>query len=407
MFQLLNTYLGVLAPINPYLFSVFFILLGFTKSIKVINLKLLVLLILLIIGFVIIYTVKFSFLSSFSIAAKAIQFNYGYFFLIPGFTVLFGYFPSIKLKDILAATFWVISLELLLEFLLIRILGVSPGAFTHYPKVSHITLDVTTGEYTANRLLGMAGNASVTGVLYTTSFVLYLGCLYAEQQKLTTRKSLFVILTFITCFFMIISGSAFFAILFATFAIWSQRKGSLVKNLLIALSIVPAVLIFFNYLSTVTDAFGDKFTTEYLILLFVKDDIEGSLPYLLNEMSKDYHWYNFFIGSYYFEWGNQDAIIKTVDYFYVNVVYEFGIIGLILFFYIIKLAYEAIKRLNVIDLTYLKFGVLVLVFGSLHYPAIAYMSAQVFISALAAIAIRDQVEPTKSTAIIKPVEGIQ
>lgn len=392
LFQLINTYVGVLAPVNPYLFSVFFIILGFTKPVSLTNFKIVILLLFLIIAFVIIYSVKFSFLSSFSIAAKAIQFNYGYFFLIPGFTVLFGLSPGVRMKDILAATFWVISIELLIEFVLIRILGVSPGAFIHYPKVNHITLDQVTGEYTANRLLGMAGNASVTGVLYTTSFILYLGCLYTEQQKLMTKNNLVIMITFIVCFFMIISGSAFFAILFSTFTIWSQRKGNLLLNLFIALLIVPAVLVLFNYLSTITDAFGDKFTTEYLLLLFVKDDIEGSLPYLLNEMSKDYHWYNFFIGCYYFEWGNVDAVIKTVDYFYVNVVYEFGIIGLFFFFFIIKLSYNALKKMKIIDDSYLKFGILVLVFGSLHYPAIAYMSSQIFLSALTAIAIRDQME---------------
>jgi len=390
LFQLFNTYLGVLAPLNPYVFSIIFILYGFRHKIKIINVNILLVLLFLIIAFIIIYSVKFTLASSITIAAKAIQFNYGYYFLIPGLTVFFGFFPRIKIIHILSATFWAISIELLIEFLLIRLLGVSPGAFTHYPKTQHITLDQVTGEYTANRLLGMAGNASVTGVLYTSSFVLYLGALYLQYNNLKTRKIIIVIVTFLICFFMIISGSAFFAVLLATVVIWSQRKGNLIRNLIIGFTIIPSVLILFNYLSTVTDAFGDKFTTEYLILLFVKDDIEGSLPYLLHEMSKDYHWYHFFTGSYYFEWGNPDAIIKTVDYFYVNVIYEFGIFGLIIFFVVISKSYRAIADLRLIDNTFLKFGFLVLIFGSLHYPAIAYMSSQVFVSSLAAVAIRDR-----------------
>lgn len=399
LFQLLNTYLGLLAPLNPYVFSSLFILYGFKDRIKIINLKILSVLFVLIISFLIIYSIKFSFLSSFPVTAKAIQFNFGYYFLIPGFTVLFKLFPKVTMKDILAVTFWTITAELLMEFVLIRLLHVSPGAFQHYPKTQHISYDTATGEYTANRLLGMAGNASVTGVIYTVSFVLYLGYLYVHQQTLYKRKSVIVIFTFIACFFMIVSGSAFFAIILSAFVVWSQKKGNLAKNLIISLFVLIGILLIFNYISTLTDLFSNKFSTEYLAYLLTNDDIQGSLPYLLHDMSKGYHWYNLFIGSYYFQWGNSDAVIKTVDYFYVNLVYEFGLIGLVIFFYVIRVGYRIIKKSNVIDGQFLKFGFLVLIIGSLHYPSIAYMALQVYISALAAMAIRDSFLNKKELAV--------
>lgn len=389
LFQLLNTYLGILAPLNPYIFSVLFIVYGFKDGVKKTNLKILATLLGFSICLIIIYAIKFSVLTSLPTTAKAVQFNFGYYILIPGFTVLFKYFPKVTIEDILRVTFWTISSELFLEFILIRILHVSPGAFQHYPKLQHITYDPVTGEYTANRLLGMAGNASVTGVIYTSSFILYLGALYQKGQILKTKKSLIVIATFIACFFMIVSGSAFFAIVLTAFIVWSQKEGNLLKNLLIGAFILIVVLLIFNYLSSLTDAFSNKFTTEYLFFLLTNAD-EGSLPYILNDMSKGYHWYNLFVGLYFFEWGNPDAVIKTVDYFYVNLIYEFGLVGLTIFFYVIKTAYNAIKSNAVLDNQYLKFGLLVLVVGSLHYPSIVYMAAQVFISALAAIAIRDK-----------------
>jgi hypothetical protein len=390
LFQLLNTYLGILAPLNPYIFSVLFIVYGFKDSVKITNLKILTTLLVFSICLIIIYAVKFSILSSLPTTAKAVQFNFGYYILIPGFTVLFKLFPKVTIEDILRVTFWTISSELFLEFILIRILYVSPGAFQHYPKLQHITYDPVTGEYTANRLLGMAGNASVTGVIYTSSFILYLGALYKKAKTLKARKSLIVICTFIACFFMIVSGSAFFAIILTAFIVWSQKEGNLLKNLFIAVFIVMVILFIFNYLSSLTDIFSNKFTTEYLVFLLTNGD-EGSLPYILNDMSKGYHWYNLLLGSYFFEWGNPDAVIKTVDYFYVNLIYEFGLVGLTIFFYIIKTAYNVIKKNTVLDNQYLKFGFLVLVVGSLHYPSIVYMAAQIFISALAAIAIRDNV----------------
>jgi hypothetical protein len=398
LFQLLDTYLGFITPFNPYIFSILFIIYGFKDRIKIINLKLLSLLFFIVVAFLIIYTIKFSFFSSFLVTAKAIQFNFGYFLLVPGFTVLLGLLKKINLKYILVGTFWAITTELLLEFVLIRILHVSPGAFTHYPKLQHITYNSITGEYTANRLLGMAGNASVTGVLYTTSFTLYLGYLYKAQQTLFKKTSMVVIVTFVACFFMIVSGSAFFAILLSAFVVWSQKKGNLMKNLLIVISILVVVLGIFNYISTLTDAFSNKFTTEYLLFLLNNDDIEGSLPYIIHDMSTGYHWYNLIVGSYYFEWGKTDAVIKTVDYFYVNLIYEFGLIGLFVFIYIIKVAYKAVKNVCSIDAQYLKFGFLVLVFGSLHYPCIAYMASQVYISALAAVAIKDY-SASKSTFV--------
>lgn len=362
---------------------------GFTERMKLINVKIIFVLLAVLVSFLIIYSIKFSFFNSFSITAKALQFNFGYFFLIPGFSILFGLFPSIKMEKILAVTFWVITAELLLEFLLIRVLGVSPGSFTHYPKVAHITLDKATGVYTADRLLGLAGNASVTGVLYSASFALYLGTLISDGTKFLNARSIPVIVVFVMCFFMIISGSAFFAILLSLFIVWSQKKGSLTLNLLIALFVIPSVLFLFDYVSSLTDAFGSKFKIEYLVFLLSRDDVQGSLPYLLNEILQDYHWYNLFVGSYYFEWGNENAVIRTVDYFYVNLVYEFGLIGLAVFFYIIKLAYNAIKKRQIINENYLKFGFLIIVVGSLHYPAIAYMASQIFLSAIAGIAIRD------------------
>jgi len=389
LFQFLNTYLSFLTVLNPYVFSLLFIFNGFTKTVKKINIKILAVLFFIIVAFLIIYSLKFSFAKSFLITAKAIQFNYGYYLLIPGITALMSFFPKLKLNRILKLTFWILSIELLIEFVLIRILGVSPGSFTHYPKVSHITQDKITGEYTANRLLGLAGNASVMGVIYSASFVFYFGSIYSLNKKIFTKETIPIIITFIACFFMIISGSAFFAIITSLFIVWSIGKGNLLKNLLIGLILFSIILFLFNYLSTITDAFGDKFTVEYLLFLLTKDDIQGSLPYLIADMSVGYHWYNFFIGTYFFEWGNPDAIIKTVDFFYANVVYEFGLIGLAIFFYPIKIAYDVLSKSD-IDKAFVRMGFLVLVVGSLHYPSIAYMSAQVFISFIAAIAIRDR-----------------
>ena len=389
LFQFLNTYFGFLAILNPYVFSVFFIVIGFTKKVKKLNIKILSVFFLMTISFLIIYSFKFSFIKSFLIAAKAIQFNYGYYLLIPGMTVLLSYFPQMKLNKILQLTFWILSIELLVEFVLIRIFGVSPGSFIHYPKVTHITQDKITGEYTANRLLGLTGNASVMGVIYSTSFFFYIGSVYSFTKKLLTKETIPIILTFIICFFMIISGSAFFAIIASLFIVWSTSKGNLFKNLLFGTAFFVTVLLLFSYLSRITDVFGDKFTTRYLIFLLTKDDIQGSLPYLIYEMSIGYHWYNFFIGTYFFEWGNPNAVIKTVDFFYANVIYEFGLIGLIIFFYPIKVAYNVISK-GTIDLFFVRLGFLVLIFGSLHYPAIAYIASQVFISFMAAISIRDR-----------------
>ena len=393
LFQLLNTYIGVLAPFNPYVFAILFIIYGFKGNIKFVNLKILTILLIVTVSLIIIYTVKFSFIKSFLISAKAIQFNFGYLFLIPGFTVFFNVFRSIKLKNVLSCTFWVMSLELMLEFILLRILKFSPVLFTHYPKIAHIRYDPITKEYAADRLLGMASNASVTGVLYTCCFAFYFGYLYYTSENLFAKKNLLVLLTFIVCFFLVVSGSAFFAILLSLFLIWSQRKGNLLKNLLIAILVIPAVLLGFNFLSGFTEAFGNKFTVGYLLLLFQNDELEGSLPYVINEMAQGYSWFKFFFGSYFFEWGNPDAVIKTVDYFYVNLVYEFGLIGLCLFIYIIKLTFDAVKRLDLIEYSYLKFGFFVLVFGSLHYPAVVYMASQVFLSAIAAIGLRNRKVP--------------
>lgn len=390
LFQLLNTYVGVLTPLNPYVFSILFIIYGFRKPVSLTNIKLLFILLSVAFVFIIVYTIKFSFLSSFSITAKAIQFNFGYLFLIPGFTILFGFFPSIKLRHVLAGTFWTLSLELLMEFIVIRILKISPAAFAHYPKVAHISLNKITGEYTADRLLGIAGNASVTGVLYVSCFFLFLGSLYREENSLWGKKNIIVCTTFIVCFFTIISGSAFFALLLALIAVWIQKKGSLLRNTILVSVFISIVLVTFSFISKLTDAFGNKFTVEYLIFLLSRDDVHGSLPYLIHQMSIGYQWYNFIFGSYYFEWGNPDAVIKTVDFFFVNLIYEFGLIGLILFFYVIRLGYLTVKRLQIIDENYLKLGIFVMVIGSLHYPAIAYMASQVFLSAVFAIAIRDR-----------------
>lgn len=389
VFQLLNTYLGVLTPLNPYVFSVLLIVYGVAKKMHKTNLKILAVLALSVITCIFVYTVKFSLLSSFSITAKAIQFNFGYLFLIPGFTVFFKLVPKIKMVDILKATFWTISIEIFIEFVLIRILGVSPGAFTHYPKLQHIIFDPLTGIYTAYRLLGLTGNASVTGVLLSAIAAIYLGYLFEQEQKLLTKKTIPVIVSFFSCFFMIISGSAFFAIMVSLLIIWAQRKGSLGKNLMIAAILVPSIAIFFNYLATVTDAFGEKFTTKYLLLLLQTEDMPGSLPFVLKELSREYHWYNFFVGTYTFEWGNASARIKTVDFFFVNLVFEFGLLGLWVLVYAFRVAYKAVKKMQVVNNLFLQFGFLVVFIGSMHYPSIAYTATQVFLSAIAGIALRD------------------
>jgi len=392
VFQMLNTYLGFLAPLNPYTLSLLFILFSIKGGINKVNLKLFSILTILIALFITVYSFKFSFFSSFGITAKALQFNYGYLFLIPGLTYFFKLDKKIKIEDVLSATFWTLSAELLLEFVLIRILGVSPDAFSHYPKVSHIRIDSLTGDYVADRLLGLTGNASVMGVFYVSVFSLYLGRL----KRLCLEKFTFymktVIFVFMCCFFMITSGSAFFAILLSLLLIWSIKKGNLLKNLILGLLAISLVLFLFDYVDSEFNLFNGKFKIEYLLLLLTNDDIEGSLPYLLYEMSIGYNWYDLFIGKYFFEWGNSEAVVKTVDYFYINLVYEFGLLGLAFFFYIIRLAYLKVIDADLIGIDYVRFGFFVLLLGSLHYPAIVYMAPQVFLSAVIAVAIRDSFE---------------
>ncbi|MGJ1385062.1 hypothetical protein ACR782_02585 [Sphingobacterium spiritivorum] len=387
VFQFLNTYLGVLSVFNPYAFCLFFTLLGLQIRTDKISKRFFLILILFVVFFIIVYSFKFSFVSSFGTTAKALQFNFGYLFLIPGFAFLFKFDKGISLEKILSSTFWILTVELFMEFILIRIVGISPDLFQHYPKINHIRIDELTGAYVADRMLGLTGNASVMGVFFVSVFSMYMGRLMELSPNKITLKMRIAIIAFLCCFFMITSGSAFLAILASFLVIWASKKGNLIKNLILVLIILPVIALFVNYLDVNFNLFNGKFKFDYLIFLLSNNSIEGSLPYLLRDMSKDYNWYDIFFGKYYFEWGNPDAVIKTVDYFYINLVYEFGIFGLIVFLYIIKIAYDKIAASKIVSSNYLKFAFLVLVFGSLHYPAIVYMAPQVFISAVTGFAI--------------------
>ncbi len=390
LFQLLNTYLPFLAVFNPYTFAIIALPIGFLYRLKKISLKFIALLFFMAVALIIIYGIKFSFASAALTTAKAVQFNFGYLILVPGLAALFSFSKQVTVKRILALTFWIISVELFIEFFLIRILHFSPTIFQHYPQVAHIRIDKDSGEFVADRLLGMVGNASVMGVFYSVVFSFYLGFLYSEQPLNFFKTHLKKIIVFVTCFFMVVSGSAFFSLVMALFIVRVLKKGNLLKNIFLGILTIALMFGVIALVSQFNSFIGNKFSIDYLIFLLVNDDIEGSLPYLLNDMANGFHWYNFIIGTYYFEWGNPKMVIKTVDFFFANLVYEFGLIGLACFVYIFKQIYGSIKKAAVIHINFLNFGFLVLVIGSLHYPSIVYLAPQVFISTIVAVALRDQ-----------------
>lgn len=362
--QFLSSYISVFYFFNIYFVGIAFLIFSSFKIRKDV-LKFLFLITLIFIYFIYRYDLNYD--DFFSISIKSLQFNFGYLILIP---CLLSNKTNFDLKKFVNICFYFFSFEIIIEYLII--LFFNPEIFFHVPETYLSEI---------NRAFGISGNSSVSGVQLTVLFLLKISLNGVRNFKSVIKSRDFII--FIISFLLVFSGSAFFSIIISLIIYYFNKIKLFAKLVSILVIFVVTYYLYLNIDFSVTST--NKFSISYLFFLLLDTDNYTSLIPQFYSMIENYGLSSIFFGNYIIPWGREfEGIFMTVDYTYLNLLFEFGLIGLFLYFCIYYFIYKKcivyFKINSNYPTIYIKITFLILLISTFHYPVISYYYTQAFLS---------------------------
>ena len=379
--QFLTFYFNIFYFLNSYfLFITFF----FTEKLKININALKSILFLLIFCLFIYYNYSYNYSNPIYISLKSIQFYFGYLILIP---CLINLKSSIQINQIIFLIFYVFSLEIIFEFFIIFIFNIYPETIFLHISDAYIYDHWDSLRADLNRVFGLSGNSSVSGVQL---LILYLFFLYFKYEKVDIKNLInniffsFHFYLFIISFFMVFSGAAFFSLIFALFILFFFRLSNIYKIIFILVSILSIYIIYIN--SNFDYSSGNKFSINYLLFILFDQDSYTSLIPQVNKFLELYGLKNILFGNYLINWSDEvsNNIFMSVDYSYLNILFEFGIIGLFIYlsimYYLFSNIHNYMLKSNK-NLSFISKVVFLVVFiSTFHYPVFSYYFTQTLLS---------------------------
>ena len=362
--QFLSSFISVFYFINIYFVGIAFLIFSSFKIRKDV-LKFLFLITLVFIYFIFRYDLNYD--DSFSISIKSLQFNFGYLILIP---CLLSNKINFDLKKFVKICFYFFSFEIIIEYIII--LFFNPEIFSHVPE-SYLS--------EINRAFGVSGNSSVSGVQLTVLFLLNISLKEFRNFKSVIKSRDFII--FIISFLLVFSGSAFFSIIISLIIYYFNKIKLFTKLFFVLFIFVVISYLYLNIDFSVTST--NKFSISYLLFLLLDTDNYTSLIPQFFSMIENYGLNSILFGNYIIPWGREfEGIFMTVDYTYLNLLFEFGLFGLFLYFSIFYFIYKKciiyFKINSNYPTIYIKMTFLILLISTFHYPVISYYYTQAFLS---------------------------
>ena len=362
--QFLSSYISVFYFINIYFVGIAFLIFSSFKMRKDV-LKFLFLMTLIFIYFIYRYDLNYD--DFFSISIKSLQFNFGYLILIP---CLLSNKINFDLKKFVKICFYFFSFEIIIEYVII--LFFNPEIFSHVPE-SYLS--------EINRAFGVSGNSSVSGVQLTVLFLLNISLKEFRNFKSVIKSRDFII--FIISFLLVFSGSAFFSIIISLIIYYFNKIKLFTKLFFVFFIFVVTSYLYLNIDFSVTST--NKFSISYLLFLLLDTDNYTSLIPQFFSMIENYGLNSILFGNYIIPWGREfEGIFMTVDYTYLNLLFEFGLFGLFLYFIIFYFIYKKciiyFKINSNYPTIYIKMTFLILLISTFHYPVISYYYTQAFLS---------------------------
>lgn len=368
--QFLASYISEIYYFNLYFTSILLLLFSFLKVRKQTVIFIFLVVVFL---FYFLYRYKSSYDEYFSISVKSIQFNFGYLILIP---CLLSLRKRFDFRGFIKLCFYIFCFEICIEYLVIK--------FYNVDILKHVSIAYLyyKGELISLvRAFGISGNSSVSGVQLTVLFLLNI-----SSKKETDFKSIlksFDFLIFILSFLAVFSGTAFFSIFIAFGIYYFMNTKILNKFIFISCLILVVVYLFYTVDFSVTSA--NKFSIGYLFYLLFDSENPASLIPTALAMADTYGLEKLIFGNYIIPWGSDiEGVFFTVDYTYINLIFEFGVIGLMAYLYIVYFVYKTIvsklgKDKNR-EFFYFKIIFLILIISTFHYPVISYYYTQILVS---------------------------
>ena len=362
--QFLSSYISVFYFINIYFVGIAFLIFSSFKMRKDV-LKFLFLMTLIFIYFIYRYDLNYD--DFFSISIKSLQLNFGYLILIP---CLLSNKINFDLKKFVKICFYFFSFEIIIENVII--LFFNPEIFSHVPE-SYLS--------EINRAFGVSGNSSVSGVQLTVLFLLNISLKEFRNFKSVIKSRDFII--FIISFLLVFSGSAFFSIIISLIIYYFNKIKLFTKLFFVFFIFVVTSYLYLNIDFSVTST--NKFSISYLLFLLLDTDNYTSLIPQFFSMIENYGLNSILFGNYIIPWGREfEGIFMTVDYTYLNLLFEFGLFGLFLYFIIFYFIYKKciiyFKINSNYPTIYIKMTFLILLISTFHYPVISYYYTQAFLS---------------------------
>lgn len=362
--QFLSSFISVFYFINIYFVGIAFLIFSSFKIRKDV-LKFLFLITLVFIYFIFRYDLNYD--DFFSISIKSLQFNFGYLILIP---CLLSNKINFDLKKFVKICFYFFSFEIIIEYIII--LFFNPEIFSHVPE-SYLS--------EINRAFGVSGNSSVSGVQLTVLFLLNISLKEFRNFKSVIKSRDFII--FIISFLLVFSGSAFFSIIISLIIYYFNKIKLFTKLFFVLFIFVVISYLYLNIDFSVTST--NKFSISYLLFLLLDTDNYTSLIPQFFSMIENYGLNSILFGNYIIPWGREfEGIFMTVDYTYLNLLFEFGLFGLFLYFSIFYFIYKKciiyFKINSNYPTIYIKMTFLILLISTFHYPVISYYYTQAFLS---------------------------
>lgn len=370
--QFLSSYISVFYFFNIYFVGIAFLIFSSFKMRKDV-LKFLFLMTLIFIYFIYRYDLNYD--DFFSISIKSLQFNFGYLILIP---CLLSNKINFDLKKFVKICFYFFSFEIIIEYIII--LFFNPEIFSHVPE-SYLYFNNQTYLIELNRAFGVSGNSSVSGVQLTVLFLLNISLKGVRNFKSVIKSRDFII--FIISFLLVFSGSAFFSIIISLIIYYFNKIKLFAKLVSVLVILVVISYLYLNIDFSLTS--NNKFSISYLFFLLFDTDNYTSLIPQFYSMIENYGLSSIVFGNFIIPWGQEfEGVFMTVDYTYLNLLFEFGLIGLFayfcIFYFIYKKCIVYFKINSNYPTVYIKMTFLILLISTFHYPVISYYYTQAFLS---------------------------
>ena len=368
--QFLASYISELYYFNLYFTSILFLLFSFLKVRKQTVIFTFLVVVFL---FYFLYRYNSSYDEYFSISVKSIQFNFGYLILIP---CLLSLRKRFDFRGFIKLCFYIFCFEICIEYLIIKVYSVD---ILKHVSISYL---YDKGELISLvRAFGISGNSSVSGVQLTVLFLLNISSKKENDFKSILKS--FDFLIFILSFLFVFSGTAFFSIFIALGIYYFMNTKILNKLIYLSFLIILTIYLLNSVDFSVTSA--NKFSITYLLYLLLDPENPASLIPTALAMADTYGLEKLIFGNYIIPWGSDiEGVFFTVDYTYINLIFEFGVIGLMAYICIVYFVYKTIVSKLGKDkeraLFYYKIIFLILIISTFHYPVISYYYTQILIS---------------------------